>query len=73
MRIKEGDYINGYKVEQVLRRSNPISYLVTYFCPFYQKPQSKQLTDDDVVTYMSKGDFNKMCKKCGDTDADEKR
>ena len=68
MRIKEGDYINGYKVELVLRRSNPISYLVTYFCPFYQKPQSEQLTDDDVVAYMSKGDFNKMCKKSGGID-----
>lgn len=62
MRIKEGDYINGYKVERVLNNSKPKRYLVTYFCPFCQKPQSKQLTDDDVVTYMSKVDFNKMCK-----------
>lgn len=68
MRIKEGDYINGYKVERVLNNSKPKRYLVTYFCPMYQKPQSKQLTDDDVVTYMSKGDFNKMCKKSGGID-----
>lgn len=63
MRIKVGDYINGYKVEQVLNNDNVKRYLVTYFCPFYLKPQSKQLTDDDVVTYVSKGDFNKFCKK----------
>lgn len=73
MRIKEGDYINGYRVEQVLRNSKPKRYLVTYFCQFYQKPQSKRLTDDDVVTYMSKGDFNKLCKKCGGADVDAKK
>lgn len=61
--IKVGDYINGYKVEQVLRNSKPKRYLVTYFCPFYLKPQSKQLTDADIKTYMSKGDFNKLCER----------
>lgn len=66
--IKVGDYINGYKVEQVLNDGKAKRYLVTYFCPMYRKPQSKQLIDDDVVTYMSKGDFNKLCKKCGGAD-----
>lgn len=61
MRIKEGDYINGYKVEQVLNNGKVKRYLVTYFCPMYRKPHSKQLTDADIETYMSKGDFNKLC------------
>lgn len=71
--IKVGDYINGYKVEEVLDVGKFKRYLVTYFCPFYLKPQSKQLTDNDVVTYMSKGDFNKLCKKRGGADVDAKK
>lgn len=63
MKIKVGDYINGYKVEQVLNDGNVKRYLVTYFCPMYRKPQSKQLTDADIKTYMSKGDFNKLCER----------
>lgn len=63
--IKQGDYINGMRVEETIKVNGEMHYLITYFCRKNQKPQSILLPYHKVNTYVSKEQFNDINKNYG--------
>lgn len=58
-RIKQGDYVNGYKVEMVEVINKEPHYLIAYFVGGAQKPQSRWLPEHLVSSYVSAEDFER--------------
>lgn len=60
MKIKQGDYVNGNKVEEIKEIDGEPHYLIAYFDWGAKKPQSRWLPDHLITCYVSAEDF-KMC------------
>ena len=57
--IKQGDYVNGYKVEMVEVINKEPHYLIAYFDWGAQKPQSRWLPEHLVNSFVSAEDFER--------------
>ncbi|WP_146211909.1 hypothetical protein [Dielma fastidiosa] len=60
MKIKQGDYVNGSKVEDIKEIDSEPHYLVAYFDWGAKKPQSRWLPEHLVTSYVSAEDFEKV-------------
>ena len=60
--IKQGDYVNGHRVERVEVINKEPHYLIAYFDWGVNKPQSLSLPDHLVRDYVSAEDFEKVRK-----------
>ena len=65
MMIKQGDYVNGYKVEKVEIINKEPHYLIAYFDWGVKKPQSRWLPEHLVSSYVSAEDFKKAEQREG--------
>ena len=60
--IKQGDYVNGHRVEMVEMVDGEPHYLIAYFDWGVNKPQSLSLPEHMVRDYVSAEDFEKVRK-----------
>lgn len=59
-RIKQGDYVNGCRVEMVEVINKEPHYLIAYFDWGVKKPQSRWLPDHLVTSYVSAENFERV-------------
>ncbi|WP_276768073.1 hypothetical protein [Dielma fastidiosa] len=57
--IKQGDYVNGHRVEMVEMVDGEPHYLIAYFDWGANKPQSLSLPEHMVRDYVTAEDFEK--------------
>lgn len=60
MQIKQGDYVNGHKVEMVETMNGEPHYLIAYFDWGVQKPQSRWLPEHLVTSVVLANDFERV-------------
>lgn len=58
--MKVGDYINGRRIEEVIRLHNEPYYLVTYFDWKSKKPQSRYIPESTVSSFVSAEEFAQL-------------
>ena len=64
-RVKQGDYVNGHKVEKVEVINKEPHYLIAYFDWGAKKPQSRLLPEHLVNSYVSAEGFQKAEQREG--------
>lgn len=60
MQIKQGDYVNGHRVEMVEIMNGEPHHLIAYFDWGANKPQSLWLPEHLVTSVVSAEDFEKI-------------
>lgn len=60
MKFKQGDYINGHRVEMVETMNGEPHYLIAYFDWGANKPQSLWLPEHLVTSYVLAEDFERV-------------
>lgn len=60
MQIKQGDYVNGHRVEMVEIMNGEPHHLIAYFDWEANKPQSRWLPEHLVTDVVTAEDFDKV-------------
>lgn len=60
MKIKQGDYVNGSKVEDIKEIDGEPHYLIAYFDWEAQKPQSRWVPEHLVMCHVFSECFRKV-------------